>query len=84
MSIRSMPSNEKFRKNYDRVFRRGITHIKPSWTPVFTDDDGNVIKPREVKVESYLVGDPEPKTIEWTVLNDPSDWSIPQKRRVKK
>lgn len=22
MSIRSMPSNEKFRKNYDRVFRK--------------------------------------------------------------
>jgi hypothetical protein len=60
MSIRSMPSNEKFRKNYDRVFRG-----------------------RMVKVENYLIGDPEPKTIEWTVLNDPSDWSIPQKRKVK-
>jgi hypothetical protein len=55
-----MPSNEKFRKNYDRVFRG-----------------------RMVKVENYLIGDPEPKTIEWTVLNDPSDWSIPQKRKVK-
>ena len=49
MSIRSMPSNEKFRKNYDRVFRGGITRIKPSWTPVFTDDDGNEITPRRIE-----------------------------------
>jgi cell wall assembly regulator SMI1 len=48
MSIRSMPSNKKYRENYDRVFR-GITHIKPSWTPVFTDDDGNEIKPRRIE-----------------------------------
>jgi hypothetical protein len=55
MSIRSMPSNEKFRKNYDRVFRRGITHIKPSWTPVFTDDDGNEVKPGDGRDPSKIL-----------------------------
>ena len=49
MSIRSMPANKKYRENYDRVFRGGITRIKPSWTPVFTDDDGNEITPRRIE-----------------------------------
>jgi len=56
MSIRSMPSNKKFRDNYDRVFR------------------GRMV----------LVSDPEPKMVEWSVLNNPSDWSLPKKRKVKK
>jgi cell wall assembly regulator SMI1 len=50
-----MPSNKKYRENYDRVFRRGITHIKPSWTPVFTDDDGNEIKPGDGRDPSKIL-----------------------------